>query len=137
MDEIISRNGEFTSQNLKLAELISSYCCFLDLWRLDSNIEWVMSNYSSLLLKKPCFFNAFTFFKITMNSFLLNQLCKTSLFTKREQWLIFSSLKKSCFLNSALLVNFQIEWSVYLCTYIKELKEILSIVRKGHKTKPE
>ena len=32
------------------------------------------------------------------------------LFTKRERWLIFSSLKKSCFLKSALLVNFWFWW---------------------------
>ena len=41
---------------------------------------------------------------------LLNQLCKMSLFTKREQWLIFSSLKKFCFLKSAFLLNFWIPW---------------------------
>ena len=41
---------------------------------------------------------------------ILNKLCETSLFTKREQSLIFSSLKKSLFLESMLLVNFWIWW---------------------------
>ena len=39
------------------------------------------------------------------------QLCKTSLFTKRERLLIFSSLKKSSFLKLILLLNFPIRWS--------------------------
>ena len=38
-----------------------------------------------------------------LTKFLLNQLCN---FTKREHWLIFSSLKKSIFLKSLLLLNF-------------------------------
>ena len=36
---------------------------------------------------------------------LLNQLCMTYLFTKRERSLISSALKKSCFLKSMLLLN--------------------------------
>ena len=49
------------------------------------------------------------------NSFVCLLVCKvnhylTSLFTKRERWLIFSSLKLSCFLKSALLLNFGIQW---------------------------
>ena len=46
--------------------------------------------------------------------FLLNQLCKTFLFTERERSLIFSSLKKSCLLKSVLLVNFLIRWYSYI-----------------------
>ena len=40
----------------------------------------------------------------------LNQLWETSLFTKRERSLIFSSLKKSSFLKSMILLNFPIQW---------------------------
>ena len=42
--------------------------------------------------------------------FLLNQLCMTYLFTKRESSLIFSALKQTCFLKSMLSLNFPIQW---------------------------
>ena len=43
---------------------------------------------------------------------VLNEECKQgwSLFKKREHSLIFSALKKSCFLKSMLLLNFPIRW---------------------------
>ena len=41
----------------------------------------------------------------------LNQLCMMPLFTKQELTLIFSSLKKSSFLKSMLLLNFWIQSS--------------------------
>ena len=44
-------------------------------------------------------------------SILLNQLCMITLFTKGERSLIFSSLKKSSYLKSMLLLNFPIRWS--------------------------
>ena len=56
----------------------------------------------------------------------MNQLCKTSLFTKREHSLIFSSLKKSSFLKSMLLINFPIQW--YL--NILNLYNILMMLNK-------
>ena len=52
---------------------------------------------------------------------LLNQLCMTSLFTKRERSLIFSSHKKSILLKLMLLLNFPIWWS-------SNWKKILNII---------
>ena len=39
----------------------------------------------------------------------MNQLCQT--FTKQERSLIFSSIKKSSFLKSMIIINFPIRWS--------------------------
>ena len=50
--------------------------------------------------------------KIYVKWVLLNQLCMTSLFTKQENSLIFSSLKKSSFPKWMLLLNFPIQWSL-------------------------
>ena len=64
---------------------------------------------------------------LSLHIFLLNQLCKTFLLTKRELSLIFSSLKKFCFFKSVLLVNF-LFWRY---SYILNLLNILMILNKS------
>ena len=71
------------------------------------------------LLKKYCC--------VTRKQFLLNYLCKMSLFTKKERSLIFSSLKMSCFLKSMLLLKFAIWW----CLNILNLFNILILLNKS------
>ena len=63
------------------------FCVWFHLW------HWVVS----------CFLHSVFYF-------LLNQLCMTYLFTKGEHSLIFSTLKKSSFPKSMLLLNFPIRW---------------------------
>ena len=47
--------------------------------------------------------------QISSNNTYLKVVKILFLFTKQERWLIFSALKKSCFLKSLLLVNFWIQ----------------------------
>ena len=43
------------------------------------------------------------------------------MFTKRERWLIFSLLKKSCFLRLTLLLKFWIQWYLNILNWLKIL----------------